>query len=69
VAEEARAVKEPTILDIFACFAMIGLMNRQEFLADEEYVSKEAFSYAEAMLNEAIRREGERNEHRPKQCD
>lgn len=62
-------MKEPTILDIFACFAMVGLMNRQEFLADEEYVAKEAFSYAEAMLNEAIRREGERNEHRPERRD
>ena len=62
-------MKEPTILDIFACFAMVGLMNRQEFLADDEYIAREAFNYAEAMLNEAIKREGERNEHRPERRD
>lgn len=62
-------MKEPTLLDIFACFAMVGLMKKEDYLADEEYVAKEAFSYAEAMLNEAMRREGERNEHRPERRD
>ena len=61
-------MKEPTLLDIFAAFAMMGLMKRSDFLADEEYVAKEAFSYGEAMLKEAMRREAEHG-HRPERRD